>query len=144
MAATSQWFGQSAGGLIANLWTANALSVMLMKSTYSPNIDTQLVYSDVSAQELAAGGGYTVGGQALASKTKTYTAATDTWDLDAADLTWGPGATFTTRYGIIYDNSGTKPLWALLDFGADQPISNGIFVIDWTSGLLQIVVGPPV
>jgi hypothetical protein len=145
MATSSQWFPQSGGYLIARLWTTQDMRVMLMKNTYSPALDTHLRYADVSAQELATGGGYTVEGKALTGKSVSYDAANDEYNLLAADLSWGPGATFQTRYGIIYENGTTDEfLWALLDFGALQDIQNGTFLLDWATNLLAIAAGPPV
>jgi len=145
MATTSQWFAQSGGLLIARLWTPQDMRVMLMKATYTPNIDAHLRYADVSAQELAAGGGYTVGGKSLTGKSVSYDAAADEYNLLAADLSWGPGATFQTRYGIILEKGTTDEfLWALLDFGALQDISNGTFLLDWATNLLAVAAGPPV
>ena len=145
MAATSQWFGQAATGLIARMWPTTQMGVALMKTTFTPNIDVQLRYSDISAGELAAGGGYTVGGQQITGRTNSYDTAADEYNLLGNDLTWGPGATFTTRYGVIYEMVTTdKWLWALLDFGGPIDVANGVFQIDWTAGLLSVATGPPV
>jgi hypothetical protein len=145
MAATAQWFGQAATGLIARMWTANQMGVILMSPAYTPNIDVQLRYSDVQANELPTGGGYTVGGQQITGRTTSYDTAADEYNLLGNDLTWGPGATFTARYGLIYEMTTTdKYLWAILDFGAPVSVSNGVFQIDWTAGLLSILTGPPV
>lgn len=142
---TSQWYGQAAAGIVARLWAPTQMGVILMKSTFTPNIDTQLRYSDVSAQELAAGGGYTVGGKEILSRSASYNASTDEYDLLGADITWGPPATFTARYGIVYEMAtADKYLWALLDFQADIPVSAGVFTIDWTGGLLTVKVAAPV
>lgn len=141
----SQWYGQSAAGIVARLWVPTQMGVVLMRNTFVPNIDSQLRYSDISSQELAAGGGYTVGGKQITSRAAAYNAATDEYDLQGDDLSWGPGATFVTRYGVVYEMaSADKWLWALLDFEADIPVSNGIFQIDWISGLLTVKVDPPV
>jgi hypothetical protein len=145
MAPTSQWFGQAATGLIARMWAPTQMGVALMKTSFTPNIDTQLRYSDVSSQELAAGGGYTVGGSQITGRSASYDSAADEYNLLGNDLSWGPGATFTTRYGIIYEMVTTdKWLWALLDFGGSIDVANGVFQIDWTAGLLSIATGPPV
>ena len=96
-------------------------------------------------RELAAGGGYTVGGKSLASKSISYDSALNEYNLIAADVSWGPGATFQTRYGVIYEaDTVDKFLWALLDFGALIDISNGTFLLDWATNLLAIAAGPPV
>jgi hypothetical protein len=145
MATTAQWFPQSGELLIARYWTTQDMSVMLMKNTYTPDPDGHLRYADVSSQELAAGGGYTVGGKSITGKSVSYVPASDETNLIGADLSWGPGATFQTRYGIIYENgTADEFLWALLDFGALQDIANGTFLLDWASNLLAIGIGPPV
>jgi len=126
------WFVASGGGLLSTLWLANPLTVMLLKPTFVPNIDTQKLYADISAQELAAGGGYTVGGQLLASKTANYDAAQDRTNLLSADSIWS-AATFDTAYAAIYDNSGSKPLWSLVDFEGIKNVAGGVFTIDWAT-----------
>ena len=142
---TSQWYGQAATGLIARMWVPTQMGVVLMTSSWVPNIDTQLRYSDISGGELATGGGYTVGGKQIANRSVSYDASADEYNLLGDDLSWGPGATFTTRYGVIYEMTTVdKWLWALLDFGGPIDVANGVFQIDWTAGLLSILTGPPV
>ena len=145
MATTSQWYAQSGGYLIARLWAAQDMRVALMQASYVPNVDTHLRYSDVSGSEVAAGGGYTTGGKSLTGKSVSYDAAANEYNLQAADLSWGPGATFATRYGCVFEFDTTdKFLWALLDFGALQDITNGTFLLDWSTNLLAVAQGPPV
>jgi hypothetical protein len=147
--ASAQWYGRSAANLIAAQWVTNSMGVMLMKPTFSASVDidnaSQMKYADVSAQEVASGGGYTTGGQAIANRTTSYNTSTDTFSLLGDDLSWGPGATFDTAYGIIYEMTGTnKWLWALLNFAGTVSISSGIFQIDWASVLLDVQVGAAV
>jgi len=140
----NNWYYKSAEGIMAALWTTNPMTVALLKPTYTPNLDTHLTWADVSAQEVV-GTGYTSPGQLLAGKpgTPVYNPGTDRTDLQANDSVWGPGASFTAHYAVIYDNSGSKPLWALVDFEADQTVSNGTFTLDWQSvGLLYIIPAP--
>lgn len=145
MATTAQWFAQAGGNLIARLWVPQDMKVALMKDTFVPNIDVQLRFADVVAQEVAAGGGYAAGGKSLAGKSVAYDAAANEYNLLAGDLSWGPGATFATRYGVVYEDGTTDEfLWALLDFGALQDISNGTFLLDWGTNLLAVAAGPPV
>jgi hypothetical protein len=118
------------------------MTVALMKPTFTPNRDTQKVWADVSSQEIT-GTGYTAGGIALASKAAPYNSSTDRTDLQAADTSWGPGATFDAAYAVIYDNSGSKPLWSLVDFEGTKSVAAGIFTLDWSSvGLLYITPVP--
>ena len=134
-----QWFAASGGGLVANLWTANALKVCLLKPTYVIDSDNQKLYTDISAQEVT-GTGYTAGGLTLASKTVVYDPATDRTNLICNDSVWGPGATFDCAYAAIYDSGGTKPLWSIVNFEETKSVSNGSFTIDWASvGTLYVV-----
>ena len=132
------WYIASGGGLIATMWMANPITVALLKPTYVPNPDTHKLWSDIAAQELAAGGGYTAGGKALTGKAQNYDSAGDRTNLLANDLTW-TAATFQTAYAAVYDNSGAKPLWSLVDFEGIKDVAGGVFTIDWaTIGTLYV------
>jgi hypothetical protein len=144
MATTSQWFAQSGGNLIASLWVPRQMGVVLLKDTYIPNIDTHMRYSDVSAQEVT-GTLYDMGGKEIAGRSTSYDAAVNEYNFLGNDLAWGPGATFSTRYGAVYEMAtADKWLWALLDFGVLVNVNNGVFQIDWAAGLLSVQAGPPV
>jgi hypothetical protein len=126
------------------MWTANQMGVALLGASYVKNLDTHLRYSDVSLYEIPAGGGYTTTGQQIANRTTSYDAAADEYNLLGDDLTWGPGATITASFGVIYEMASVnKWLWALLDFGQSVAVSNGVFTIDWTAGLLSVQSAGP-
>jgi hypothetical protein len=145
MPTTSQWFAQSGGNLIARLWVPQTMHVALMRPTFTPNIDTQLRYSDISAQELAAAGGYVAGGKVIPNRSISYDALANEYNLIGDDVVWGPGATFSVRYGIIYEQStADKFLWGLLDFGQQFDVNNGYFAVDFAAACLGIAAGPPV
>jgi hypothetical protein len=143
MTVTAKWYGQA---LLKALnkeinWSSDTIKVMLCTSSYVPDQDAH-VYKDVSVTSEVTGTGYVAGGTALASKTNTYTAATNIIALDAADVTWA-ASTITARYAVIYDDSpaSNKPLLAYVDFGADQSSNNGNFTITWdANGILKITV----
>jgi hypothetical protein len=144
MAVTAFWYGNA---LLKALnkeidWDSDVIKVALVTSTHVPNQDTHAYFSDITNE--AVGTGYTVGGQALASKTITYTGATNVIALDAADTTWA-SSTITARYAVIYDDTpataATKPLLAYVDFGVDQSSTNGNFTLTWdANGILKITV----
>jgi len=119
---------------------SDTVKVMLLTSAYSPNQDTHDYLDDVVANEVT-GTGYTAGGQALASKTVTYDAATNTVKFDASDVTWS-ASSITARYAVVYDDSpatnATKPLIAYFDFTTDRASSNGDFIVRWgTDGIFS-------
>lgn len=85
-------------------------------------------WSEVSANELANGNGYTTGGEALVSKAVTQ-AATTKWD--AADVEW-TSATFTAYHAVIYDDTLLNDdLICSIDFGGAKTVSAGTFKIEW-------------
>jgi hypothetical protein len=144
MAVTAFWYGNAMVKALNKEidWDTDNIKVALLTSAYVPNQDTHTYFSDVTNE--AVGTGYTAGGQGLASKTITYTGATNVIALDAADVTWG-SSTITARYGIIYDDTPatavTKPLLAYVDFGVDQSSTNGNFTLTWdANGILKITV----
>lgn len=144
MAVTAFWYGNA---LLKALnkeinWSTDTIKVALVTSAYTPDQDNHAYFSSITGE--ATGTGYTAGGATLASKTATYTAATNVITLDAADVTW-TSSTITARYAVIYDASpgtaATNPLLAYVDFGADQTSTNGNFSITWdANGILKITV----
>lgn len=109
--------------------------------TYVPNRDTDDFFNDATA-EVAAGAGYTAGGETLAGKTITYDSASDQVRWDATDVTWTFTASKTWRYGVIWiDTAGaatTDPLYALLTWDADQSVSTS-YTLQWDpAGILFI------
>ena len=99
----------------------------------------------MSRERRSRGTGYVAGGSQIAGRSVSYDALADEYNLLGNDLSWGPGATFSVRYGAIYEmTSVDKWLWALLDFGALINVNNGVFLIDWAAGLLSVKAGPPV
>lgn len=120
-------------------WLNDTVKVMLCTSTYTPDQDAHVFKSSVTNE--VTGTGYTAGGQTLASKTLTYSSATNTTTLDAADTVW-PASTLTARYAVIYSDTGTagtSPLIGYVDFGADVPSSGSNFTLTWDpSGLLTL------
>lgn len=143
MAVTAYWYGlafSSAFNKEIDLDT-DTINVMLTTSTYVPNQDTHQYKSSVTNE--VTGTGYTASGKTLASKVVAYTAATNVWNFDAADVTWTT-ATITARYAVIHESTGTASTSALLayvDFGGDQSSAGGDFQIVWaSSGILAVTV----
>jgi len=119
--------------------TGDAIKVLLLTSSYTPSAAHD-EYQDVSSYEVS-GTGYTSGGQALGSKTRTKDDTNDEAYFDStADLTWS-GSTITARYAVLYYTGGdlAQQLICCIDFGSDQSSSNGDFTIQWnSSGILAL------
>lgn len=121
-------------------WTANTIKVILMSNAFTPNADTQNFYSDISANEIATGGNYTTGGQALTGKTVTRNDGTDQITITASNVVWASSTITNARYAVLFRDTGvagTSPLIAAYDFGADKSSSNDNFTFTINaSGLL--------
>lgn len=122
--------------LLTDAWAAQTWKVALLTSTFTYDHNTHDHYADLTNQ--LVGTGYTVGGATLASKASSYVDST-TVMLDAADLSWGPGATFSNvKYAVCYDTS-TGLIKALYELTAAQSCSNTTFTLQWNvSGLVRI------
>ena len=117
----------------------DSIKVALVTSSYAPDKDTDIHFQDISNE--VTGSGYTAGGKALANGAVTQDDANDRAVFNADDLSW-PAATFTTRAGVIYKDSGnpaTSPLIAYADFGDDFSLSGEDFTIEWhQDGILYL------
>jgi len=121
-------------------WATDTIKVALCTSSYSPDQDNHQYFSSVTNE--VSGTGYTAGGAALSSKLVNYDGTTNVMSLRAGSTTWS-SATFTTRYAVIYKDTGsaaTSPLLGYVDFGGDESVSSGTFTITWdvTDGALKI------
>ena len=111
--------------------------VALLSSSFTPNIDSQAIWGDVSSNEIT-GTAYVAGGTLLAGMTVTLNLSTDKAILDANDVTWA-SSTITARYVAIYKHTDPKWLVAAFDFGADKSSSNGDFTVQWNaSGIMDL------
>lgn len=102
--------------------------VMILATTaYTPAPNTDATYANVSADEVATGGGYTVGGKVLTGVTfattggvATFTCTSPTWFAFSA----------TFRYGVIIRRAGaslvsTDKLLCYSDLGGGSSITGG-------------------
>jgi len=116
----------------------DTLKVALCTSTYTPDIDADTAYGDIS-NELAASGNYSTGGETLTTVASVADDANDRGVLSADPLTWTAlTASASFRYGVIYSSTGSE-LIAYIDFGADQQPGGSDFTITWhADGILYI------
>ena len=122
---------------ITDALAAETLKLALFTSAYTPSANTDELYSSLSGEVSSVGTGYTTGGIAVtAGKTSGYVDTTNA-RLDADDLTLA-SASFTTRYGVLYNTSNSK-IRAIFDWGGDKVVTTGTISILWNSdGLLKV------
>lgn len=113
--------------------TNGTFKVMLLTSSYTPDVDHATV-SAIVANE-ATGTGYVR--KTLASPTLTVDNTNDRVDLGGANMTW-TGLTSTFRYAVLFkfitNDAASIPV-AYFDLGA-QSLTAQDFSINWTGGVL--------
>lgn len=139
MAVSAKWYGNAFKAAFNKEvdWDTDTIKVALCTSTYTPDQDAHDYFNDITNE--VTGTGYTAGGATLTSKTSTYTGASNTLSLDAADTSWA-ASTITARYAVIYVSTGTaatSPLLGYVDFDGDISSTAGAFTITWdAAGIL--------
>lgn len=145
--AAGTFTGKLYGKVFTSLWNkeidydTDTITVVLTTSTHTPDQDTHDYLNDLTNE--VTGGGYAR--QTLASKTVTYTGATNKHVLDAADTDFTT-ATFTFRNVHLADTSpgtdATRPLIGYEANDADITGGGGTLTIVWNaSGIVEITVG---
>jgi len=117
----------------------DTIYVMLVTSSYTPDIDAHTVRDDVTNE--VTGTGYTAGGAEITSKAVTQDDTDDEGVFDGANVTWA-SSTITARGAVVYKSTGaaaTDNLVAYFDFTADKSSNNGDFTIQWsTEGIVNL------
>lgn len=115
--------------------TGHVLRVYLSNAT--PNAATHAVKADIA--EIAAGNGYTAGGQSI---TNNWSESGGTGSLTGTDVTWtaSGGSIGPFRYVILYnDTAANDPLIGWWDYGSSITLADGeTFTVDFGSTILTI------
>jgi len=115
-------------------YSTDTIKVALTTSAYTPNIDTDDFFNDVTNE--IVGAGYTAGGATLASKTITQDNVNNRAVFDAADTTWTTSTITNARYAILYKSTGTpatSQLLCYIDLLVDRSTAGDTFKIEWDS-----------
>jgi len=92
----------------------DTLKASLHGSSYTPNVNGHAQWSDVSASEVAAAGGWLAGGMTIANPSVTRVGGTTTFDADDVVHTASGAAIPAFRYVIMRStasrNGVTEPL----------------------------------
>lgn len=101
-------------------FAADTFKVILMAAGFAFSRATHDDYGDVSPNELATGGGYTVGGQTLAGVTVVRDDSVNTVVATWNNPSWlAVGGDIVTQGAIIFDDTlASKPTIGYIDFGS--------------------------
>jgi len=121
---------------ITDALAGSTLKLALFTNSYTPSANTDELYSSLSGEVSSSGTGYTTGGATVASLSSAYIDTTNA-SLDAANVSWS-SASFTARYGVLYNTADSK-IVAIYDFGGDKTVTSGTFTVTWNaSGLIKV------
>lgn len=115
--------------------------VLLTTSGYTEDKDTHVNRSSVTS-EVAAGNGYTAGGNSATVTVNAIDTTNDRIEITLGGTTWtaGAGQTLTARKAVYYQvvgSAATDKLVAVIDFGSDQTASNGTLTLNASTIRLQ-------
>lgn len=114
-------------------YLADVIKITLHTSGYTPNQDTHN-YQDDLTSELSTANGYTSGGGTLASKTNTYTGATNVTEWGGADFVWTASGTLTARTAVVActgpGSAATNPLMTYHQSDADISATDASWTFD--------------
>ena len=142
MAVTAKWYSKAFDAAFKKKIdvSADTFKALLVTSSYTFDQDAHDFKDDLTNE--VTGTGYTAGGATLSSVTFTYNTSTNTFALDAADVSWA-SSTITARGCVIYDSTpgtdATRPLMIFIDFGADVATTAGTLTITFDSGGIATV-----
>jgi hypothetical protein len=111
-------------------WLSDTFKVALMPSTYTPDIDADEYYDDISASECPSTGNYSAGGATVAGKTLTNDTANDKAVADADNPSWANLTQADIRIAVLYKETGDPATAVLLmywDFGVTQSPAAELF-----------------
>jgi hypothetical protein len=118
---------------------SDTLKVALVTDQYSPDMDADQYFADISDE--VVGSGYTAGGKALANRVVTQDDTNNLAIFNADDLTWTV-ATISAIAAVIYKDTGvgtTSPLLAYINFGETYDTVGNDFTIEWdVDGILSL------
>lgn len=122
-------------------YTTDTFKLMLMTTSYTPDVDTEAFRADLSGE--ASGTNYTAGGQAVDSVTLTQDNTNDRAVVDFADEVFSNVTLSNVDGAVLYKdtgNSATDVLICYIDFteGALQVVANDFTVTPSGDGVLTI------
>ena len=126
--------------------SADTLYVALLTSAYTPAANTDQKWGDISTNEIAAGNGYSAGGQTVTGVAFALTAGAPPASFAIDNTVWtstGGGSIAAWRYWVLYSgathNGVVKPLIAY-GYGDNTPAdvpatpTGKTLNIDWNNG----------
>lgn len=120
---------------------SHTFRLALVTSSYTPNQSTHSTWADVSANEVAAGGGYSTHGKLLTASV-TRSGLVVTFDVD--DQAW-TSSTITAKYAVIVRDADSNGALASTDMlVAYVDLETGGGSVSTTSASFTVAIAPGV
>jgi hypothetical protein len=125
--------------------TSDSLKAILLDTSFTGFVAaTHLTYSDISANEIATGYGYTQKTKELSTVTLDQAAGVMT--LNADNLTWTADSgniEAASACAIINDTHGNDTVICCIEFGANYQATDGTALsIDLSNGVIELTANP--
>ena len=134
------------GGIVLNLATVSTKFALYTNSLSANFSQVGPVYNvaPLNVGEVS-GPGYTAGGVALTQTIAESGTSLGTIKFTALSVSW-TSASFTAHGGLIYITSMSNRAFQVRTFGADLPVQDGTFTVNWhTNGIWSVpLIGPVV
>ncbi len=122
-------------------YTSDSFKIALMTSSYTPDVDTEVYYSDLTNE--ASGTGYSAGGNAVDNVSLTQDNTNDRANVDFDDEVFTTVTLSAIDAFVLYKDTGvgsTSPLIAYIEFteGVQNVIGANFTVQPNSSGVLTI------
>jgi hypothetical protein len=114
--------------------SSDTFKVLLTTSAYTPLPATHTILSDIT-NELTSTGGYLR--QSITGVTWTEVAGVSTFDANNSTYTATAADYDAARYWVLFDDTTTSPLKALIAYGYIDDTPADVTVVDGTSLTLQ-------
>ena len=119
---------------VAINWSSDTIKIMLVSSSYIPDVDNHIFKSSISDE--VVGAGYNSGGATIDSLSAIQSGGILTIRGNSVIWTQHSAGFTNARYGVIYKDTGintTSLLVGYIDFGADKNNVNGDLILNFNS-----------
>ena len=141
MAVTASFSEQFLYEILKHLDSPRDLKVCLMNTTFAYDPETHAKYSDISADEIATGYGYTQKTKALANVAVSIDAGNGRVQIDCDSPTWTATGDVLPAIGsavIIDDDHADDVVVCCIDFGVDYiTLEDTMFMLNCNDGLAE-------
>lgn len=119
-----------------DLGVANDVLKVALLTAYTPDVDADAVWGDISANEVS-GGGYVADGETLANQIVAQDNANDRASWDADNVTWSSLDVGTPNRAVIVNVTATEALMG--HFEIETASNGGDYTLTWHANGIMLL-----